>query len=72
MVFKGPDDRSRDNSEIVKNLLFIMPALESSPVDIVEDNQGAIKTLNNRHLSKRMGHVNIKYYLIDDLSFYSA
>ena len=50
MVFEGPDDRSRDNSsEIVKDLLFIMPALESSPVDIVEDNQGAIKTLNNRH-----------------------
>ena len=49
-----------------------MPALESGPVDIVGGNQGAIKTLNNRHLSKRMRHINIKYYLIDDLSFHSS
>ena len=60
-------------SEIVKEVLFlrqvqalIMPALESNPVDIVEDNQGAIKMANNRHPSKRTRHIDIKHHLIRD------
>ena len=43
---------------------FIMPSLESNPVDIVEDNQGATKMANNRHPSKR--HIDIKHHLIRD------
>ena len=60
-------------SEIVKNIIFlcqvqafIMPALESNPVDIVEDNQGAIKMANNRHSSQRMRHIDIKHHLYRD------
>ena len=60
-------------SEIVKEVqlsrqikAFIMPALKSNPVDIVEDNQGAIKTANDRHSSKRARHIDIKHHLIRD------
>ena len=60
-------------SEIVKEVLFlrqvqafIMPALESNPVGIVEDNQGAMKMANNRCSSKRTRHVDIKHHLIHD------
>ena len=59
-------------SEIVKDVLclrqvqaFIMPSLESNPVGIVEDNQGAIKMANNRHSSKRTRHIDIKHHIID-------
>ena len=47
-------------SKIVKGVLFlrqvgafIMPALESNPVDIVEGDQEAIKMANNGHLSSK-------------------
>ena len=60
-------------SEIVKEVLFlrqvqafIMPAIESNPVNIVEDNQGATKMTNNRHSSKRAGHIDVKNHLIRD------
>ena len=60
-------------SEIVKEVLFlrqvqafIMPALESNPVDIVEDNHGVLKIASNRHSSKRTRHIDIKHYLIRD------
>ena len=60
-------------SEIVKEVLFlrqvqafIMPSLESNPVDIVEDNHGALKMASNRHSPKRTRHIDIKPYLIRD------
>ena len=45
---------------------FIVPALESNLVNIVEDNQGAVKTANNIHSSKQTRHVDIKHHLIRD------
>ena len=45
---------------------FIMLALKRSPVEIVRDNQGAIKTASNRHLSKRTRHIYIEHRLIRD------
>ena len=60
-------------SEIVKEVLFLrpvqaltMPALESNPVDIVEDNQGAINVANNRYSSKRMRNIDVGHHLIRD------
>ena len=60
-------------SEIVKEILFfwqvqafIVTALESNPVDIVEDNQGAIKMGNNRHSSKQTRHIDIIRDAIDE------
>ena len=60
-------------SKIVKEVLFLrqvqaflMPALKSNPVDIVKDNQGAIKTAYNRHSSKQTRHIDIIYHLIRD------
>ena len=43
-----------------------MPALASNHVDILEDNQGAIKMANNRHSSKRTRYIDIKHRLIRD------
>ena len=58
-------------SEFVREVLslrqvqaFIMPALESSLVDIVKDNQGAIKMAINRPSLKRARHIDIKHHLI--------
>ena len=58
-------------SEIVKGVpflcqvqAFVMSALESNPVVIVEDNQGVIKMANNSHSSKRTRHIDIKHHLI--------
>ena len=60
-------------SEIVKEVLilrqvqaFIMPALESNHVDMVEDNQGAIKIANIRYSRKRTRHIDIKHHFIRD------
>ena len=60
-------------SEVVKEILFlrqvqvfIMPSLESNPVEIVEDNQEAIKMANNRYSYKRTRHIDIKHQLIPD------
>ena len=59
--------------EIMKGVLFlrqvqtfIVPALESNLVDIVEDRQGAIKTANNMRSSKQTRHIDIKHHLICD------
>ena len=58
-------------SEIMKEVLLlgqvqavIMPALESSPVEIVDENPGVIKMANNSHSSKRTRHIDVKHYLI--------
>ena len=61
-------------SEIVKEVLFlrqtqafIEPAHGSNPVDIGEDNQGAIKMgYNNRGSSKHTRHIDIKHHFIRD------
>ena len=61
-------------SEIVKEVLFlrqaqafIKPAHESNPVDIGEDNQGAIKMGYNRDSSKHTRHIiDIKHHFIHD------
>ena len=54
-------------SEVAKEVLFlrqvqafIMPTLESYPVDIMEDNQGTGKKANNKYSSKRTRHIDIK------------
>lgn len=60
-------------SEIVKELFFlcqvqafIMPALESHPIDIMEDNKGAIKMANHKHSGERTRHIDIKHHIIRD------
>ena len=60
-------------SEIAEEVIFIrqvpafsMPSLESKPVDMVENNQEAIKMANKRHSSKREGHIYVKHHLIRD------
>ena len=60
-------------SKIAKEVLFlrqvqvvIMPSLDSNPVDIVEDNQGAIKMANKSHSYRRTRHIDIKHHLIRD------
>ena len=43
-----------------------MPTLRSCTISIMEDNQGAIKMVNNKHSSRRMRHIDVKHHIVRD------
>lgn len=43
-----------------------MPELESYSVTIKEDNEEAPKLANNKHASRRTGHIDVKHHIIRD------
>ena len=60
-------------AEIVKEVLFlrqvqafIMQTMQSHPITIKKDNEGAIKMANNKFRSRRTRHIDIKHHVVRD------
>ena len=45
---------------------FIMPTLRSCMISIMENDEGAIKTANNKHSSRRTHHIDVNHSIVRD------
>ena len=62
-------------SEGVKEVLllrqvqeFMEPSMRVGAVNVLEDNEGAIKLATNKHTSRRTKHIDVKHHLVRDAS----
>ena len=46
--------------------IFIAPESDDYSITIMEDNEGIIKMVNNKHSSKKAQHIDVKHYAIRD------
>ena len=58
-------------SEVVKKVIFLRqvqefmePSIKVGAVNVVEDNEGAIKLATNKHASRRTKHIDVKHHLV--------
>ena len=62
-------------SKVVKEVLFLRqvqefmePSMGVGAVNVLEDNEGAIKLATNKHASRRTKHIDVKYHQARDAS----